>query len=160
MADNILPQIRGLFEAHLTVADLDRSVAFYRDTLGLPLALTVPARHAAFFWVPAEGQGLLGLWAIHSSPIGLRLHIAFTASLDELLRAPSALRAKGLTPLDLDGRPTSEPVVLAWMPAAALYFHDPDGHLLEYLCMLEGRPRPDLGVVSYSAWLASEGRSA
>ena len=27
--------IRGLFEAHLTVADLGRAVAFYRDVVGL-----------------------------------------------------------------------------------------------------------------------------
>jgi len=154
MGDSILPQIRGLFEAHLAVADLDRSVAFYRDTLGLPLALAVPDRHAAFFWVPEAGRGLLGLWAVHSSPIGRRLHVAFTASLDQLLHAPAALRAKGLAPLDFDGRPTSEPVVLAWMPAASLYFHDPDGHLLEYLCMLDGPPRADVGVVPYSAWVA------
>ena len=40
---------RGLFETHLTVADLDRSVAFYRDVVGLPVALEVPDRGAAFF---------------------------------------------------------------------------------------------------------------
>jgi len=39
--------IRGLFEAHLTVSDLDRSIAFYRDVLGLPLLFTAP--NLAFF---------------------------------------------------------------------------------------------------------------
>jgi lactoylglutathione lyase len=29
----------GLFETHLTVSDLQRSIAFYRDILGLQLAL-------------------------------------------------------------------------------------------------------------------------
>jgi catechol 2,3-dioxygenase-like lactoylglutathione lyase family enzyme len=29
---SIVP-IRGLFEAHLTVGDLERSIAFYRDVL-------------------------------------------------------------------------------------------------------------------------------
>ena len=33
-----------LFEAHLIVADLDVSMAFYRDCLGLELAHVVPAR--------------------------------------------------------------------------------------------------------------------
>ena len=46
------------------------------------------------------------------------------------------LRSAGITPLDFDGRLTDEPVVLAWMPAASIYFHDPDGHLLEYIAML------------------------
>ena len=27
--------VRGLFETHLTVSDLDRSIAFYRDVVGL-----------------------------------------------------------------------------------------------------------------------------
>jgi hypothetical protein len=43
----------------------------------------------------------------------------------------------GVIPLDFEGRPTEEPVVLAWMPAVSLYFHDPDGNLLEFLAMLE-----------------------
>ena len=40
---SIVP-VAGLFETHLTVSDLDRSIAFYRDVVGLPLAHRVPAR--------------------------------------------------------------------------------------------------------------------
>ena len=46
--------ITGLFETHLTVSDLDRSIAFYRDIVGLPLAHRVPARGAAFHWIGAQ----------------------------------------------------------------------------------------------------------
>jgi lactoylglutathione lyase len=52
--------------------------------------------------------------------------------------------------LDFDGKATSEPVVLAWMPAASLYFRDPDGNLLELLSVLEESPRPEIGIVSWS----------
>ena len=38
--------VRGLFETHMTVADLKRSVAFYRDTVGLPVGLKVPERES------------------------------------------------------------------------------------------------------------------
>jgi lactoylglutathione lyase len=69
-------QIVGLFETHLTVADLDASVRFYGELLGLEL-----------------------------------------------------------------------------VPAASLYFRDPDGHLLEYVAMLDDAPRPGVGVVPYSAWI-------
>ena len=34
--------VQNLFEAHLTVTDLDRAVEFYRDVLGLRLAHVVP----------------------------------------------------------------------------------------------------------------------
>ena len=69
-----------------------------------------------------------------------------------MLAAPDRLRSAGIVALDFNGRPSDEPVVLAWMPAVAVYFHDPDGHLLEYLAMLEGEPRPDEGVVEWRAW--------
>ncbi len=74
--------------------------------------------------------------------------------MDDLLEAPKRLEALGVTPLSFFGAQTVEPSVIGWMPAAALYFRDPDGHLLEYLAMLEEDPRRDLGIVSWSEWLA------
>ena len=44
-------------------------------------------------------------------------------------------------------------MVLAWMPAASLYFHDPDGNQLEFLSMLPDAPEPLLGVVGWSRWM-------
>jgi len=147
--------IAGLFEAHLTVSDLDRSVAFYRDVLGLELAHAVPGRHAAFLWIGGPGAAMLGLWSVHSSPLFMRLHIAFRVELPQIEAAVPALRAAGITPRGGGGGPEiEEPVVIAWMPAASVYFDDPDGHSLEYLCMLPDAPRPDLGRVSLSRWRA------
>ena len=40
--------IRRLFETHLTVRDLDRSIAFYCDIVGLRLVQRVPERNGAF----------------------------------------------------------------------------------------------------------------
>jgi lactoylglutathione lyase len=144
--------VRGLFETHLTVRDVPRSVEFYRDVVGLPLALDLPERNAAFMWVGERGRSMLGLWGIGSSVNSLRLHIALEVELADLLSAPERLRARGVTPLSFFGEETGEPDVLAWMPAAAVYFEDPDGHLLEYLTMLEEEPRPEAGIVSYSEW--------
>jgi catechol 2,3-dioxygenase-like lactoylglutathione lyase family enzyme len=81
----------GLFEAHLTVADLDRSVAFYRDAVGLEVALELDSRGAAFLWVGAPGEAMLGLWSLGSAPVGLSLHIALKASLADVLGACDAL---------------------------------------------------------------------
>jgi len=144
--------VRGLFETHLTVRDVSRSVAFYRDVVGLPLALDLPERNAAFMWVGERGRSMLGLWGIGSSVNSLNLHIAFEVGLEDLLAAPERLRGQDVTPLSFFGEETGEPDVLAWMPAAALYFTDPDGHLLEYLTMLDDEPRPEAGVLSYSEW--------
>jgi lactoylglutathione lyase len=144
--------VRALFETHLTVRDVGRSLAFYRDVVGLPPALELPERNAAFMWVGDPGRSMLGLWGIGSSVNSLTLHVAFEVALDDLLGAPDRLRASGVTPLSFGGEETAEPDVLAWMPAAAVYFTDPDGHLLEYLTMLDDEPRPEAGVVSYSEW--------
>jgi lactoylglutathione lyase len=150
MADPI--PVRRLFEAHLTVGDMARSVAFYRGTVGLPVALEVPERGAAFFWVGPPGHTMLGLWSLGSMPMGLSLHVAFDVALDDLLTAPERLRERGVTPLSFFGQETSEPSVIGWMPAAAVYFRDPDGHQLEYLTMLDEEPRADLGIVDWSDW--------
>src|SRR5690348_8982457 len=114
--------IRDIFETHLTVSDLDRSVSFYRDQLKLPLARIFAERRVAFFWIGSPGKAMLGLWESGSGPQKMSLHMAFKVSLDALLSAAEALRQAGITPLDFDGTPTNEPVVLAWMPAAAVYF--------------------------------------
>src|ERR1017187_9075143 len=138
--------IRGLFESHLNVADLDRSVEFYRDVLQLPVARIFPERRVAFFWVGAPGQAMLGLWETGTGPQRMSLHLAFEVSVDGVLGSVEALARAGIAPLDIAARPTREPVVLGWMPAVAVYFYDPDGNLLEFLAMLPQPPRPDLGV--------------
>jgi len=67
-------RVRGLFGSHMTVSDLGRSVVFYRDVVGLPVALEAPDRDAAFLWCGARGKTMLGLWSLGSMPIGLNLH--------------------------------------------------------------------------------------
>jgi lactoylglutathione lyase len=93
--------VRGLFETHLTVSDLGRAVAFYRDVVGLAVALELPERGAAFFWIGAPGRAMLGLWSLGSAPLGLSLHVAFTAALSDVLGACDRLRSRGVTPLSV-----------------------------------------------------------
>ena len=144
--------IRGLFEAHLTVRDLDRSIGFYRDVLGLPLAHVIPARSVAFFWIGSPGQAMLGLWSIGTAPLFMRLHIAFETPFEQVIASIGRLRDAGLSPRSGDGSPITEPVVLTWMPAASVYFDDPDGHSLEFISMLPDQPRPELGMIALSDW--------
>ena len=146
--------VAGLFETHLTVSDLGRSVAFYREVVGLQLAFEVPDRGAAFFWIAEPGKAMLGLWSLGSAPVGLSLHVAFAAQLGDVLRACVRLRSLGVTPLSFFATETTEPSVIGWMPAAAVYFRDPDGHLLEYLAMLDAPPDPEVGVVPWAEWVA------
>jgi lactoylglutathione lyase len=143
---------RDLFEAHLTVTDLNEAIKFYCDVVGLRLAHVPDTRHAAFFWIGSPGNAMLGLWVGGPSPQKIESHIAFRVGLEDVLAAPRELRSDGITPLGFDGRPTDAPDVLAWMPAAAVYFRDPAGHLLEYIAMLPHQPRADCGVLPWRMW--------
>jgi lactoylglutathione lyase len=144
--------VSGLFEAHLAVGDLDRAIAFYRDVVGLELGLHEPELGAAFLWIGSPGRSMLGLWGAGSAPMAVSLHLAFAASLDEVLDAPGRLRRLGVTPLSFHTEEASEPSVIGWMPAAAVYFRDPDGHLLELLAMLDAAPDPDRRILTWSDW--------
>jgi lactoylglutathione lyase len=144
--------VRGLFETHLTVSRLEPAIAFYRDVVGLETAAVFEPRRVAFFWIGGRGHSMLGVWEAGTAPNAMRLHLAFACEPSDVVAAPARLRALGVEPLGFEREPVDEPVVLAWMPALSLYFHDPDGNLLEYLAMLPDSPRPDLGVVSYSQW--------
>ena len=149
----MLVPIQGLFEAHLHVSNLPRSLAFYGELLGLPVAANFPDRRVAFVWVGAPGKAMLGLWDVGTTPQRMELHVAFSVSLEDLLKAVGTLQKSGIQPLDFYGEPTDEPVVLAWMPAASLYFRDPDNNLLEFITMLDDPPRPALGVIGWQEWL-------
>ena len=72
--------------------------------------------------------------------------------LEDVLSASERLRSLGVTPLSFFATETAEPSVIGWMPAAAVYFRDPDGHLLEYLAMLDEPPRREFGVRPWSQW--------
>ncbi len=152
--------ILGLFETHLTVGDLQRSIEFYRDIVGLQLAFHASERDAAFFWIGDDSRrSMLGLWFVGKTPMRLNLHLAFeVVKIDDLLKTPKWLKVHGITPLSFYGVESMEPSVIGWMPAAAIYFHDPDGHLIEYLTMLKDKePRHDMGIVGWSEWLSLNG---
>jgi lactoylglutathione lyase len=146
--------ISGVYETHLSVADLPRSIAFYQDLLGLTLAREIPARGVAFFWVGGPAHGMLGLWQGGQGPLRMTGHFAFRMTREALLQAPATLTALGLTPLGFHAEPVSEPVVIGWMPALSLYVKDPDGHSIEFLHLLDEPPDETFGTGPWSAWCA------
>jgi len=147
------PTVQGLYETHLTVTSIRESVSFYQDVVGLELAHIIDDR-IAFLWVEEKRTGMLGLWQSGAAPIGLRLHIAFRMSLEGVLNSAADLKSRGVQPLGFNREPLDEPVVLGWMPAVAQYFLDPDGHLIEFIHVLEEAGDSEFGVQTYSRWLA------
>jgi lactoylglutathione lyase len=141
--------ITGLYETHLYVENLERSIAFYNNVLGLELCSYTDERRVAFFWIGKPKQAMLGLWEKPKDQIDIR-HFAFSCTKEFILNESIAfLKKHKLIPYNFLKNNKEEPMVFAWMPAISIYFDDPDGHSLEFIAILEGEAKPELGVVSY-----------
>jgi methylmalonyl-CoA/ethylmalonyl-CoA epimerase len=121
--------IEGIGQIALTVGDVDRSVAFYRDAIGFPF-LFAPAPSLAFLMIggvrlmlsAAEGEFTPG----GSTVLYLRV--------PDIDSEHAALAARGVSFIDA-------PHLVARMPDHELwmcFFRDPDGHTLALMC--ERRP--------------------
>ena len=145
-----------LYETHLPVANTDLAKEFYTDIVGLPFAYRDPTRDIVFLWAVSKEQGMIGLWgptAAYGREDGITgiCHVAFAVSLDQLLVAIERLNERGVETLGFGGHKTDEPTVIGWMPAAQIYFRDPDGHMLEFISVLPDPPDPTF-TGAYSDW--------
>lgn len=120
--------ITSLGQIHVSVADLDRSIAFYRDVLGLEFLFRVPGQPMAFFRL---GEVRLYLGAPESPEFRSKL-VAYLTT-DDLVAEHARLTAAGVAFVD-------EPHVVhrdgsseLWMT----FFQDPDGH---HLALMQERP--------------------
>ncbi|OSZ81464.1 glyoxalase [Chitinophagaceae bacterium IBVUCB2] len=144
--------IKGLYETHLYVENLERSIDFYKNVLELEFCHYEETRRIAFFWIGKPKEFMLGLWEKPKEEMEIR-HFAFRCEEEDVLnRAVAFLKERNLKPYNFLKDDTEKPMVFAWMPALAIYFNDPDGNVLEFIAVLEGKPRPELGVISYEKW--------
>ncbi len=142
--------IQGLFETHVLVTNLEQSALFY-ENLGLQFAHYEEKRRVKFYWIGKPGQAMLGVWEVPAEK-WQRRHFAFQVELDDLKRSVSYLKEKGIKVRSFSNDGTEDLEVAAWMPAVTIFFEDLDGNSLEYLCMLNDQPKPELGVVKFDDW--------
>ena len=142
--------IQDLYETHIPVADFERSRRFYEDLLGLEVGWIDEGQRRLLYWVGAPGKAMLGIREVPADQIS-RQHFAFELSLADMKYAVPFLKEKGIKCHNrCDG--SDHPQVFGWMPAVAIYFHDPDDHLLEFIAMLPDKPRPDIGLMRWDEW--------
>jgi lactoylglutathione lyase len=109
---------------------------------------------------------MLGLFrvdaVIHRS--AAEYHISFRVGESDVDEMVPWLRKRGIEPIHPPRAPVQgpmkEPIVHGWMPAAAVFFRDPDGHLLEFIADLADAPRPDFLYRPLSEWRTLTGRKA
>ena len=146
-----------LYETHLPVASTEIAKDFYTQIVGLPFGYRDPSRDIVFLWADSKEKGMIGLWGPNTAygkenGISQKCHVAFAVSFDQLLATIERLNQHGIETFGFDGCNTREPTVIGWMPSAQIYFRDPDGHMLEFITILLGKPRPGF-VGAYSEWL-------
>jgi catechol 2,3-dioxygenase-like lactoylglutathione lyase family enzyme len=126
------PVLGRIAQIALSVSDLPRSVAFWRDVVGLRFLFEVP--NLAFFDV-AGVRLMLGIdGASASKPSGVVLYF----EVDDLEAMFALLRDRGVTV----EHPNGEPHFIANLGANELwmaFLRDPDGHL--FALMSERAPR-------------------
>lgn len=147
--------IKGLYETHLFVENLERSIDFYSNTLGLKLCRFGAERRTAFFWIGEEKQFMLGLWEKPKEQIDIR-HFAFECEPEWILNeSVDFLKSRNIVCWNFLNDETEQPMVFCWMPAIAIYFSDPDGHELEFIGVLPGKPKSEKEkrVVTYEEWM-------
>ena len=151
--------IQGLYETHLNVENLERSIDFYKNVLGLDFCHQEEKRRIAFFWIGKPKEYMLGLWEKPKVEVEKR-HFAFRCDAEDVLhKSVGWLKERNLKPYNFLKDEIERPMVFAWMPAIAIYFDDPDGNVLEFIAVLPGTARPELGVISYEEWLKVENKA-
>ncbi len=128
--------IQGLYEAHLPVSNLEVSINFYQK-----LGLTIAWRDddSAFLWIE-EKKSWLGLWESfeYKTPYHPSLrHIAFRVDYEMLKQATRWLIDRGIQPVPFGSRDNAESFVRPYDGHASVYFDDPDGNSLEFMCYVE-----------------------
>jgi catechol 2,3-dioxygenase-like lactoylglutathione lyase family enzyme len=128
-----------LYETHVQTKNLETAIEFYKK-LGLDLAHYIEERRAAFFWFDKynKREQMLGVWEVSEENFH-KSHFAFKISYEDIILAREWLLEKGISPWPAFGLEPSEPMVHTWTPSANLYFYDPDGNSIEFLCLLPKR---------------------
>ena len=158
---NAIFQLRGVNNLALVCKDMERTVRFYRDVLGMPLVKTIDlpdggGQHfffdigngdcLAFFWFPGAPEAQPGISSPKSLPgkgslvtaHGSMNHVAFNVPDDKFDAYCETLRARGveLSPVlnHDDSRYQVSREVTDRVFVRSVYFFDPDGVCLEFAC--------------------------
>ncbi len=131
--------IKGLYEAHLPVSDLSRSIEFYQE-LGLEFDHQV-VDNLAFLWIEKD-KSWLGLWNTEQVQLDYHpsiRHIAFEVSLEDLKNAVQWLKDRGIQARKAFGFEPIEPFVMPNQDFAhaKIHFNDPDDNSLEFICKID-----------------------
>lgn len=122
-------KLRGLLELVLEVQDVDRSLAFYRDVLGLELVERWPDERPGA-WVRLGANEVLGLWEPRSGGPGVGLHGGRGGShVHYAVYVEEGSLPAWTERLSQAGFKVEGPI--RFRHGSSIFVTDPDGHVLE-----------------------------
>jgi catechol 2,3-dioxygenase-like lactoylglutathione lyase family enzyme len=154
-------EFSGINHLALVCSDMQRTVDFYTNVLGMPLVKTIelPAgmgQHfffdcgggdcLAFFWFPDAPAGIPGVSAPRGRPdqgeltsaVGSMNHVAFNVPAEKIDEYRNVLLANGIDCTEVANHDDSEWGISDELHPGvfvrSIYFQDPDGILLEFAC--------------------------
>ena len=151
----------GFYEMFLPVTDMERSINFYVEKLDFVVGRQESPASALLMYNDHGSRSMLGLFKVEE--VERRYHFSFRVLEENVDQMVPALVARGIVPehppRDSVQGPMREPIVHGWMPAASVFFTDPDGHLLELIADLSDAPRPEVLYCPLSEWRSGSTRS-
>lgn len=117
-------QVQELTHVHVPVSDLDKSVKWYSDALGLEVSFR-EGKRLAFFSIPGSDH-LIALMAAKQKSIAQRVHFGFKISGGSVAIEAWRLRFKKMG-IAFSVRMQGERI-------RGLYLIDPDGYTVEVYC--------------------------
>ncbi|MEE4580868.1 MULTISPECIES: VOC family protein [Paenibacillus] len=150
--------IKGLFETHINVSNYETSARFYEKLLNIIPLQEDHIRKSKFYWIGKAGESMLGIRENYPSRDVQRQHFAFRVELEDIVKARNYLNELGIESTNFFGDSSEELTVFPFMPAVSIYFDDPDGHSVEFIAMLDEKPRPELNIMSWKDWSQLHGK--
>jgi len=152
MSDHGEFEYRGINHLALTCSDMERTIAFYRDLLGMPLVKTIelPNDRGKHYFFDVGGGDCIAFFEFPHGPKpvaqkelnkmaatpGMMNHVAFNVSDDRIEEFRAKLVAHGIEVTEVvnhDDTPKQvSPTVNESTFLRSIYFRDPDGMQLEF----------------------------
>jgi catechol 2,3-dioxygenase-like lactoylglutathione lyase family enzyme len=166
-------QIQGINHLALVCKDMDETVHFYEDIMGMKLVKTLElpnnmGQHfffdcgngdsLAFFWFPNAPEKAPGIASPTGAPgvgelttaHGSMNHVAFDVPADKIEEYVEKLKAKGLEPTPLINHDDSPRQISREMHPGvfvrSVYFMDPNGILLEFAAWTKAFDESDVKI--------------
>lgn len=152
MGDDSGFRFRGINHLALTSSNMDRTIAFYRDVLGMPLVKTIdfPGGRGKHYFFDIGGGDTIAFFEFPGGPEpvdaktlrrmaatpGMMHHVAFDVAPEDIERYRQRLIEKGIEVTEVvnhdDTEKGASPGINESTFVRSIYFRDPDGFQLEF----------------------------